>query len=79
MMGDAIAWIFIFPLLGSVLAALSGFVNRKLAYPISVISMVGAFGAGVETLLQAINSSTHEVSYILGGWTLDLFPRGGGY
>lgn len=78
MMGDAIAWIFIFPLLGSVLAALSGFVNRKLAYPISVISMVGAFGAGVETLLQAINSSTHEVSYILGGWTLDLFPRGVG-
>ena len=25
-----------------------------------------------------MNSPEHEVSYILGGWTLDLFPRGVG-
>ena len=78
MMENAIAWIFIFPLFGSVFAALAGFVNRKLSYPISVLSMAGRPGAGVETLRQAMNSPEHEVSYILGGWTLDLFPRGVG-
>ena len=78
MMENAIAWIFIFPLLGSVVAALTGFVNRKFAYPVAVISMIGGFWAGVETLFQAMNSSTHEVSYFLGGWSVDLFPRGVG-
>ena len=77
-MENAIAWIFIFPLFGSVIAALVGFVNRKLSYPISVLSMAGATWAGVETLRQAMNSPEHEVSYILGGWTLDVFPRGVG-
>ena len=77
-MENAIAWIFIFPLFGSVFAALAGFVNRKLSYPISVLSMAGATWAGVETLRQVMNSPEHEVSYILGGWTLDLFPRGVG-
>ena len=77
-MENAIAWIFIFPLFGSVFAALAGFVNRKLSYPISVLSMAGATWAGVETLRQAMNSPEHEVSYILGGWTLDVFPRGVG-
>src|SRR5210317_309693 len=77
-MENAIAWIFIFPLFGSVFVALSRYVNIKLAYPISVLSMAGAFWAGVETLRQAMNSPEHEVSYILGGWTLDVFPRGVG-
>ena len=34
--------------------------------------------ASIQTLMQAIDSSDHQVSYILGGWTLDLFPRGVG-
>ena len=77
-MENAIAWIFIFPLFGSVFVALAGFFNRKLAYPISVLSMAGATWAGVEVLRQAMDSPNHEVSYLLGGWTLDLFPRGVG-
>ena len=77
-MDNPVAWIFIFPLFGSVFTALAGFINRKLSYPIAVLSMAGAFWAGVETLRQAMNSPNHEVSYILGGWTLDLFPRGVG-
>ena len=77
-MDNSIAWIFIFPLFGSVVCALAGFINRKIAYPISVLSMVGACWAGIQTLLQAIKSPKHEVSYLLGGWTLDLFPRGVG-
>ena len=77
-MENAIAWMFIFPLFGSVFVALAGFFNRKLAYPISVLSMAGATWAGVEVLIQAMESPNHEVSYLLGGWTLDLFPRGVG-
>lgn len=77
-MENAIAWIFIFPLFGSVFVALAGFFNRQLAYPISVLSMAGATWAGVEVLIQAMESPNHEVSYLLGGWTLDLFPRGVG-
>ena len=77
-MENSIAWIFIFPLFGSAFVALSRYVNIKLAYPISVLSMAGAFWAGVETLQQAIASPNHEISYLLGGWTLDLYPRGVG-
>ena len=77
-MDNPVAWIFIFPLFGSVFTALAGFINRKLSYPIAVLSMAGAFWAGVETLRQAMHSANHEVSYILGGWTLDFFPRGVG-
>jgi len=78
MMENAIAWIFIFPLFGSVFCALLGMANRKVCYPISVLSMLGAFWAGVETLMQAVGSPSHEVSYIFGGWTLDSYPRGVG-
>ena len=78
MMENAIAWIFIFPLFGAVACSLLGMMNRKLCYPIAVLSMVGATWAGIETLFQAVGSPEAEVSYILGGWTLDLFPRGVG-
>ena len=77
-MENAIAWIFIFPLLGAVGCALLGLKNRKICYPLTVLSMAGATWAGIETLLQAISSPHAEISYILGGWTLDLFPRGVG-
>ena len=77
-MENAIAWIFIFPLFGAVACALLGMVNRKFCNPVAVLSMAGATWAGVETLLQAVASPQAEVSYILGGWTLDLFPRGVG-
>jgi multicomponent Na+:H+ antiporter subunit D len=75
---NAIAWVFIFPLFGAVFCALLGMANRKVCYPISVLAMAGACWAGVETLMQAIGSRSHEVSYILGGWTLDSYPRGVG-
>ena len=77
-MENAIAWIFIFPLFGAVACALLGMVNRKFCNPVAVLSMAGATWAGVETLLQAVASPQAQVSYILGGWTLDLFPRGVG-
>ena len=66
-----------FPALRVGFAVLARFVNRKLSYPISVFSMAGATWAR-ETLRQAMSSSEHEVSYLLGGWTFDLFPRGVG-
>ena len=78
MMENAIAWIFIFPLFGAVACALVGMRQSKLCYPISGLSMLGATWAGAETLMQAVQSPVHEVSYILGGWTLDAFPRGVG-
>ncbi len=77
-MENAIAWIFIFPLFGAVACALLGMVNRKFCNSVAVLSMAGATWAGVETLLQAVASPQAQVSYILGGWTLDLFPRGVG-
>ena len=40
--------------------------------------MLGSVWASVCTLIQAIESPVHEVSYILGGWSLDLYPRGVG-
>ena len=78
MIENAIAWVFIFPILGAVACTLVGMSNRKLCHPISVFCLVGAFWAGAETLLQAVRSPVHEVSYILGGWSLDSYPRGVG-
>ena len=43
-----------------------------------VLCMTGSFVAGVLTLLQAIDSPDHEVSYVFGGWIIDSFPRGVG-
>ena len=71
-MENAIAWILLFPLIGSVACALLGMANRKLCYPISVVSMAGATWAAVETLFQAVACPSAEVSYIFGGWVLDL-------
>lgn len=77
-MGDQIVWILLFPLIGAVFCSLSGVISKKVCYPISVLSMLGSVWASVNTLMQAIESPVHEVSYILGGWSLDLFPRGVG-
>ena len=78
MMENAIAWILLFPLFGAVAAALFGMGNRKVCWPIGVLCMTGSFVAGVLTLLQAIDSPDHEVSYVFGGWIIDSFPRGWG-
>jgi multicomponent Na+:H+ antiporter subunit D len=78
MMENAIAWIFIFPLFGSVFCALLGMANRKGFWLISVFSMAGACCAGVATLMQAVRSPSHEVSYFLGGWTPPSYPLGVG-
>ena len=78
MIENAIAWIFIFPLFGSVACAILGLWRRSWCYPISVFCMIGSTWAGIETLMQAMDSSAGEVSYILGGWVLDLYPRGVG-
>ena len=77
-MTDHIIWILLFPLFGAVLCALSGGVSKKICYPVSIFSMLGSVWASVCTLIQAIESPVHEVSYILGGWSLDLYPRGVG-
>ena len=77
-MSDQIVWILLFPLIGAVLCSLSGVISKKVCYPISVLSMLASVWASVNTLMQAIESPVHEVSYILGGWSLDLFPRGVG-
>ena len=77
-MSDQIVWILLFPLIGAVLCSLSGVISKKVCYPISVLSMLASVWSSVNTLMQAIESPVHEVSYILGGWSLDLFPRGVG-
>ncbi len=77
-MTDHIIWILLFPLFGAVLCALSGGLSKKICYPVSIFSMLGSVWASVCTLIQAIESPVHEVSYILGGWSLDLYPRGVG-
>ena len=78
MMENSIAWIFIFPLFGSVACAILGMKNRKICYLIAVLSLAGSLWAGIETLIQVINSEVHTVSYVFGGWTLDSYPRGVG-
>lgn len=77
-MNDPIIWIILFPLFGSIAVALSGAWLRKACHPLAVASMIGSTWAAVETLIQAIASPSHEVSYLLGGWSLQLFPRGVG-
>ena len=77
-MSDHIIWIVLFPMFGAVVCALSGAFSKRLCYPAAVFSMVFSVWASVHTLLQSIQSPVHEISYILGGWSLDLFPRGVG-
>jgi multicomponent Na+:H+ antiporter subunit D len=77
-MSDSIVWIVLFPLFGAVACALGGAISKKICYPVSVLSMVATVWVSVDTLFQSIESPIHEVSYILGGWSLDLFPRGVG-
>ena len=77
-MSDSIVWIVLFPLIGAVACALLGSFSKKICYPVSIISMFFSVWASIQTLMLAIDSSDHQVSYILGGWTLDLFPRGVG-
>ena len=77
-MSDSIVWIVLFPLIGAVACALLGSFSKKICYPVSIISMFFSVWASIQTLMEAIDSSDHQVSYILGGWTLDLFPRGVG-
>ena len=52
--------------------------NKKICYPIAVLSMAGSLWAGIATLMQVIGSEQHTISYIFGGWTLDQYPRGVG-
>jgi len=77
-MSDSIVWIVLFPLLGAVICTLFGTFSKKLCYPVSVLSMALSVWASVKTLIQAMHSSDHQISYVLGGWSLDLFPRGVG-
>jgi multicomponent Na+:H+ antiporter subunit D len=77
-MSDQIVWIVLFPLFGAVLCSLLGIFNKRFCYSITVLSMVGSVWASIETLMQAIESSVHEVAYFLGGWSVDFYPRGVG-
>jgi multicomponent Na+:H+ antiporter subunit D len=77
-MSNSIVWIVLFPLIGAVACALLGSFSKKICYPVSIISMFFSVWVSIQTLMQAIDSSDHHVSYILSGWSLDLFPRGVG-
>jgi multicomponent Na+:H+ antiporter subunit D len=77
-MSDSIVWIVLFPLFGAVACALGGAISKRICYPVSVLSMIATVWVSIDTLFQAIECPVHEVSYILGGWSLDLFPRGVG-
>ena len=77
-MENTIAWILIFPLVGSVVCAILGISKHKICYPIAVLSMAGSLWAGIETLSQVLSANDHTVSYLFGGWTLDAYPRGVG-
>ena len=77
-MSDSIVWIVLFPLIGAVACALLGSFSKRICYPVSVLSMVLSVWASIQTLIQAMDSSDHQISYILGGWSLDFFPRGVG-
>ena len=79
MMSDnSIAFIFACPLFGAILCALLGRTKRHLCHPIAVASLGGALWGGIETLHRAMASEANEISYFLGGWTLDAYPRGVG-
>ena len=77
-MNDPIVWILLFPLLGAVACGLSGSLAVRIAYPLAVMSMAGAAVASALTLVGALSSPLREVSYVLGSWSMDLFPRGVG-
>ena len=65
LMSDHIVWVVLFPLFGAVACALAGTWSKKICYPVSVLSMLASVWASIHTLLQAIQSPAHEVSYIL--------------
>ena len=75
-MSDSIVWIVLFPLAGALACALLGSFSKRICYPVSVLSMVLSVWASIQTLIQAMDSSDHQVSYILGGWSLDFSQEG---
>jgi multicomponent Na+:H+ antiporter subunit D len=75
---NSIAFIFACPLFGAILCTLLGRTKRHLCHPVTLVSLSGALWGGIETLRRAVASEANEVSYLLGGWTLDAFPRGVG-
>ena len=75
---NSIALVFACPLFGAMFCILAGRKTPGACHPAAVLSMAGALWGGVATLVRAIESETNEVSYLLGGWTLDAFPRGVG-
>lgn len=75
---NSIALIFACPLFGAVLCTFLGGAKRALCHPVAVVSLGGALWGGIETLRRVVASESHEISYLLGGWTLDSYPRGVG-
>ena len=75
---NSIAFIFACPLFGSILCILFGRKARHFCHPVAVLSLGGALWGGIETLRCGVASEANEISYLLGGWTLDAFPRGVG-
>ncbi|SVE14993.1 uncharacterized protein METZ01_LOCUS467847, partial [marine metagenome] len=75
---NSIALIFSCPLFGAVLCTLLGRTKRHLCHPVAVASLGGALWGGIETLRRVVASESHDIVYLLGGWTLDSYPRGVG-
>ncbi len=54
------------PILASLLILLAGWYDRRLCYPISLITVLSQFGAAIAILLQVMREGT--IRYYLGGW-----------
>jgi len=63
---QAPALLIIIPLLSAFAINISGSFNKRACYPLTVLAMLGSFGACIITLLQILE--TGPISYRLGGW-----------
>ena len=77
-MSDHIVWIVLFPMFGAVVCALSGAISKRLCYPAAIyFRWCFLFGHLCILFFRQLNLPFMK-SHILGGWSLDLFPRGVG-
>jgi multicomponent Na+:H+ antiporter subunit D len=63
---QAPALLVIIPLLSALAVNISGIFNKRTCYPLTVLAMLGTFGACVITMSQIME--TGPISYRLGGW-----------
>jgi multicomponent Na+:H+ antiporter subunit D len=63
---QAPALLVIIPLLSALVINISGWFNKRTCYPLTVMAMLGSFGACIIALSQVM--ATGPISYRLGGW-----------